>query len=203
MIGIRNQLSTRIVTTFSTDALASIIRDLIDADRYASNSAMALEASDRLGQTISVEQVSRTRRRIGLGKNRLRQQDLSRSNMGHFLYQDAYPQADEVQLTVGDVAESIAFYKRIGLRAMEQTTGVGTVSVGRQPLWLTVGSNISPPHTFTLSIRHLELYRAFLREQHVSFFERDIPSGQGRELVITDPDGHALVVRDSPHAARP
>jgi|GEM_PF-5941517 len=198
MIGLSNHLTrTRFVTNQPTDALASIIRELLDTDRFASNPSMALEASDQLGQSITVDQISRTRRRIGLGKNVLRQQDTRRANMQFLFSVDAFPRAEEAQLTVSDVAESVAFYKKIGGTGIEQESGIGTVTIGRQALWLTSGHPLSEPHTFVISIRYLDLYRSFLRDEHVSFLERDTPGGQERELVLSDPDGHSLIVREA------
>lgn len=73
------------MTTVPAGELASLVREHIAADRYVSDHAIAIEASDRLGMGVTERLVARLRRNLGLGKRAVRERDDQRWNMSYAL----------------------------------------------------------------------------------------------------------------------
>ncbi|MDH3705777.1 MAG: VOC family protein [Acidimicrobiia bacterium] len=107
-----------------------------------------------------------------------------------------------VNLTVADVEASYAFYQRLGMRPVHQTDGLAIAELrGGTHVIFESGEPEGGDAPFDLMVDDLPAIHQRWRDEGLDVTDI-IPGDIHNVFVLTDPDGHRLVVYDS-HAVGP
>jgi len=190
-----------------THDLIPLIRKRLAINRHTTSKELAEYASVFFDRRVSPSEVSKVRDAIGLSRDAIKGQDLSRWYAGQQI-DNAVRSGPYTRrrFPVCDVDLSLEFYANLGFSTMRFQFKEASMALGHDQFTLVeippktlTATSVSVVDTISLaySVYSLDRYAVILENRGYTYRDRKAEDDRPREFLIADPDGRILIVTEA------